>query len=443
MTLLEVLDGLLGDAVRAGADAADAVAFDSTSLSAAWRMGELESLERSESRAVGLRVLVGRRQAAVSSTDPAEATLREVVERAVAMARAAPEDPYCGLAGPDQLVGDDVGLDIWDGAEPAGDVLMDDARAAEDAARAVSGVTNSEGASAGWGHTGVAVAATNGLARSYSVSSNSIGASVLAGEGLEMERDYEFTTAVHRSDLDDPEKVGREAGERAVRRLGARKVSSQQVPVVYDPRVSATLVRHFARGINGAAIRRGTSFLRNAMGERVFPRGVSIIDDPHRPRGLRSRPFDGEGLPGARRALADDGVLESWILDLASSRQLELSSTGHASRGTASPPFPSATNIYMERGAVSPEGLIADIDAGFYVTELIGMGVNIVTGDYSRGAAGFWIENGEIAYPVSEVTIAGDLRSMFAALTPADDLVFRYGADAPTIRVDGMTVGGE
>ncbi len=440
--VLPLLGALVEDARRAGADAADAVAIDSTSLSVAWRLGGLENLERSESRAIGLRVFAGRRQAVVSSTDPAEGTLAEVVRRAVAMARAAPEDPHCGLAEPDQLAGDAPELDVVDPDEPAAEALVADARAAEDAARAVAGITNSEGAETGWSRAVVAVVATNGLARSYATSGHSLSVSVLAGEGLEMERDHEYAAAVHRADLGDPERLGREAGERAVRRLGARKVGTRQAPVVYDRRVSGGLVRHFAQGVNGVAVRRGTSFLRDAMGEAIFPGNVTIVDDPHRPRGLASRPFDAEGLPGARRAFVEKGTLTGWILDLASARQLGLRSTGHASRGISSPPAPAATNLYMENGGSTVDELISDIDAGFYVTELIGMGVDVVTGDYSRGATGFWIENGEIAYPVSEVTIAGNLRDMFAATRPADDLEFRRGVDAPTIRVDGMTVAG-
>ena len=440
--LVPLLGGLLDDARKAGADAADAVAFDSTSVSVAWRMGRLENLERSESCALGLRVLIGQRQATVSSTDLAPETLANVVERVVAMARAAPEDPYCGLAEPEQLVTDPPEIDICDDSEPTAETLMDNAAAAEDEARAVAGVTNSEGSETGWSRSEIALAATNGLARSYATSSYSLSVSVLAGEGLGMERDYDFASAVHYADLEDPAALGRNAGERAVRRLGAKKVDTQQVPVVYDPRVSGGLVRHFAQGINGIAIRRGTSFLRNAMNEKVFSEGVTIVDDPHRVRGLGSKPFDGEGLPGTRRALADKGVLASWVLDLASARQLELQSTGHAARGLGSPPSPATTNLYMENGTQSPEDLIADIDQGFYVTELIGMGVNIVTGDYSRGASGFWIENGEITHPVSELTIAGNLRDMFARLVPANDLVFRFGTNAPTIRIDGMTVAG-
>ncbi|MEK9645308.1 MAG: TldD/PmbA family protein [Alphaproteobacteria bacterium] len=439
---LNLLSDLLGAAKKAGADTADAVIFNAASLSVAVRMGELEKLERAESNDLGLRVLIGRKQAIVSSTDFKPDALKEVVDRAVAMAKAAPEDPYCGIADPDMLATDVPTLDICDPVEPAGDALVDACRVAEDAARAVDGVTNTEGAEAGWSHADIAIAATNGLARSYASSSQSLAVSVLAGEGTAMERDYDYTSAVYGADLEDPAAIGRSAGERTVRRLGAKKVKSCQVPVIFDPRVSGGIVRHLAGGINGAAIARGTSFLKNSLKQKVFADGIVIVDDPHRDRGMRSKPFDAEGLPNARRNLIDDGVLTGWVLDLSSARQLGLQSTGNASRGTAGPPGPATTNLYMEAGTASPEDLISDIASGFYITEMIGMGVNMVTGDYSRGASGFWIENGEITYPVSEMTIAGNLKDIFLNVTPANDLVFRYGTDAPTLRIEGMTVAG-
>jgi PmbA protein len=439
---LTLLSDILDAAKKAGADAADAVVYNAASLSVACRMGELEKLERAESNDLGLRVFVGRRQAMVSSTDFEPSTLKEVVERAVAMATAAPEDPYCGLADPGQIVTDPPSIDICDNSEPANEALIDAARAAEDAARAVPGITNTEGAETGWSRAEIAIAATNGFARTYSTSSHSLAASVIAGEGTAMERDYDYTSAVYYDDLEKPVDIGRSAGERAVKRLNARKVKTQQVPVIYDPRISGGLVRHYAGGINGSSIARGTSFLKDSMGKKIFADGINIIDDPHRPRGFRSKPFDAEGLPNTKKELAENGVLTTWVLDLAAARQLGLESTGNASRGTSSPPSPAVTNLYMEPGIQSPAELMADIENGFYITELIGMGINMITGDYSRGATGFWIENGEITYPVSEMTIAGSLKDMFANLVPADDLVFRYGTDAPTIRIDGMTVAG-
>tara|TARA_B100000676_G_scaffold310612_1_gene377713 strand:- start:3893 stop:5236 length:1344 start_codon:yes stop_codon:yes gene_type:complete len=439
---LSLLSDLIDSALKQGADAADAVVFDASSVSVSCRLGELEKLERSESNDLGLRVFVGKQQAIVSSTDFEPDTLQDVVERAVAMAKAVPEDPYCGLAETEQLVTDPPTLEICDTEEPSNDVLIDAARKAEDAARAVNGVTNTEGAETGWSNARIAIATSNGFARTYATSSHSLAASVLAGEGTDMERDYDYTSSVYYADLADPIEVGRSAGERAVKRLNARKVETQQVPVIYDPRVSGGIIRHFASGINGSSISRGTSFLKESMGQNVFSDGINIIDDPHRNRGLRSKPFDAEGLPNAKKYLAEDGILKTWVMDLASSRQLGLSSTGNAARGTASPPSPAVTNLYMEAGDKSPAELMSDISSGFYITELIGMGINMVTGDYSRGATGFWIENGEITYPVTEMTVAGNLKDMFINLTPADDLEFRFGTDAPTIRIDGMTVAG-
>jgi PmbA protein len=288
----------------------------------------------------------------------------------------------------------------------------------------------------------VALATSSGFYGRYAGTSHSIGVAVLAGDGTGMERDHDFAMARHAGDLEDAEAVGRRAGERAVARLNPRKVKSQSVPVVFDPRESASLVGHFAGAISGAAIARGVSFLKEKLGREVFGATVSIIDDPHRVRGLRSKPFDGEGVANGRRALIENGRLTTWLLDCASARQLGLATTGHAARGTGGPPGPSATNLYLAAGAPGPDEMIADIQEGFYVTELMGMGVNPVTGDYSRGAAGFWIEKGRIAYPVSEVTIAGNLIEMFARLVPASDLVFRQGTNAPTVRIDGMTIAG-
>jgi PmbA protein len=347
------------------------------------------------------------------------------------------------LAEPDQLATDLPDIDGWDPTEPDSATLVDWVKRAEDAARSVAGVTNSDGAEASWGSSRVAIAASNGFARSYRGSHSQISAMVLAGDATKgMERDYDYHTVTHVADLRAPEEIGRSAGDRVVRRLGARKMPTARLPVVFDPRVSGGLLGHLAGAINGSAIARGTSFLKDKLGSRILPRGVDIIDDPHRLRGLRSKPCDGEGVANRRRAIVEDGVLTSWILDLRSARQLGLHSTGHASRGTSSPPSPSVTNFHFQPGAVTPDEMIADISQGFYVSELIGMGVNGVTGDYSRGAAGFWIENGKLAFPVNEMTIAGNLIEMFLNLTLANDLVFRSGIDAPTLRIDGLTIAG-
>jgi PmbA protein len=437
-----LLDALIAQARKAGAEAADAILIHGTSLSHSQRLGKVERLERAENRDLGLRVLIGHKQAIVSTTDFSADAVAELVERAVAMARVVPDDPYCGLAAPDLLTHEVPDLDSFDPSEPTPETLIERARLCEEAARAVTGVTNSEGAEASWSATRVSLAASNGFSGGYSISGHSLGAAVLAGEGLAMERDYQFSSKVYGADLDDPATVGREAGERAVKRLNPRKPKTGRVPIVYAPRVANGLLRHLAGAINGAAIARGTSFLKDKLGEPVFAEGLNVIDDPHRRRGLRSRPFDAEGLATGRRKLIEDGRLTTWLLDLASARQLGLAPTGHASRGVSGPPSPTTSNLYLEPGSLTPEELIADIKQGFYVTELIGMGVNGITGDYSRGAAGFWIENGEIVYPVSEATVAGNLKDMFKALTPANDLNFKYGTDAPTVRIDGMTVAG-
>ncbi len=433
---------LIASARAAGADAADALVVESVSASVSYRLGKLEDVERAESADLGLRVFVGERVAFVSSTDLSASGLAELPERAVAMAKLAPEDRFAGLAPRELLARAFPTLDIEDTAEPSAETLIERARAVEGAAMAVPGITNSEGGGASFGRSAVALATSTGFFGRYAATSHGIGVAVLAGEGTGMERDYESVSARHAADLEGAEAVGRRAGERTIARLNPKKAKSAALPVVYDPRVSAGLVGHFASAVSGASIARGVSFLKDRMGESVFAPGINIIDDPHRARGLRSKPFDGEGVANKRMAVIENGVLKSWFLDCASAKQLGLTTTGHAARGTGGPPSPSSTNLYMEAGMVSPESLISDIKEGFYVTELMGMGVNGVTGDYSRGATGFWIENGKIAYPVSGVTIAGNLKDMFARLTPADDLVFRHGTNAPTLRVEGMTLAG-
>jgi len=441
---LSLLDDLLKKAKAQGAETADAVMVKGISVSVAQRLGKLEGLERSEGGDLGLRVFIGKKQAVVSSSDYSPQALDQLAERAVAMAKLAPEDPYCGIANPEQVIQETGGdLEICTDWEPSEAVLTDWAERAEDAARAVEGVTNSEGAEASWGKTEIALAATNGFAQTYGVSRNGLSASVIAGEGVGMERDYDYATSVFEEDLPSPEKIGRTAGENAVKRLNPRKVESAQVPVIFDPRVSAGILGHLGGAINGNSIARGSSFLKDKMGARLFDSSITIVDDPHRKRGLKSKPFDGEGIANKRSNIIDRGKLTTWVLDLASARQLELETTGHAARGTGGPPSPSFTNLYMEPGKLSPKELMADIKSGFYVTELMGMGVNSVTGDYSRGAAGFWIENGEILYPVSELTIASNLLDMFTNLTPASDLEFKYAVNAPTLRLEGMMVAGK
>ena len=438
----DVLEKLIRAARAAGADAADALFVESVSSSVSYRLGKLEDVERAESSDLGLRVFVGERVAFVSSTYLTPRGVGELPERAVAMARLAPEDKFAGLAPADRLAKTFPDLDIEDKGEPSADLLVERARAVEGAAMAVKGITNSEGGGASFGRSAIALATSNGFFGRYAGTSHSIGVSVVAGEGTGMETDHDSATARHTVDLESAELVGRRAGDRTVARLNPQTLKSKAMPVVFDPRVSAGLVGHFAGAISGASIARGVSFLKDKMGEAVFASNITIIDDPHRLRGLRSKPFDGEGVRNHRTALIQGGVLKTWLLDCASAKQLGLQTTGHAARGTGGPPSPSTTNLYMEPGKLDPYALMEDIREGFYVTDLMGMGVNGVTGDYSRGAAGFFIENGKISYPVAGVTIAGNLKDMFRHLVPANDLVFRYGTNAPTIRVEGMTVAG-
>ncbi|HMR31900.1 MAG TPA: TldD/PmbA family protein [Geminicoccaceae bacterium] len=437
-----LLDLALDVARTAGADVADLLLVERRSLDVSWRMGDLEELERKEDRDLGLRLFVGRRQACASTSQLDPDALAAFVRELVESARHLPEDPFAGLAEPGQLAKELPELDLFDPDEPAPDELLQAAAAAEDAARAVNGVSNSDGASAGWSTAAVHLAASNGLEARYRRTAHRLGVTVLAGSGTQMERDREHRSASHRGDLPPPAEIGRTAGERTVRRLGPRKAATAAVPVVYDPRVASSLVRHLVGAISGEAIAKGTSFLKDCLGDAIMSPGVVIIDDPLRRRGLASRPIDAEGLPVATRRLVDAGMLTTWLLDLSTARQLGLRSTGHAARGTGGPPSPSATNLTLGPGRASPAELIGDIRSGLYVTDLMGMGVNMLTGDYSRGAAGFWIEGGELKWPVSEVTIAGNLKDMLAVLQPADDLDVTGSCDAPTVRIDGMTVAG-
>jgi len=439
---LDLLQDLIKRAQTCGADAADAIFAEGTSLSLSWRMGEVEQLDRAEGQDLGLRVFVGKSQAIVSSSDIHNDALNTLVERAVAMARSVPEDPFSGLATPEQLAREFPDCDMFDPSQPKAEDLKTIARAAEEAGLAVSGVSQCEGVGAGFSHTQVAMAASNGFAHTYQRSSHSLSASMVAGTGTAMERDYDYTGAVWAEDLLKPEDIGKSAGEKAVKRLNPQKAKTAQLPVIFDARVSRTLIGHLASAINGAGIARGTSFLKDKMGAQIFAPGITIVDDPHRLRGLRSAPFDDEGLATTKRNIIEDGRLTTWILDLRSARQLGLESTGHASRGVSSPPSPSCSNLSLNPGDHSVEDMIKDIQQGFFITELIGMGVSTITGDYSRGASGFWIEKGEITHAVSEVTVAGHLTDIFKNLTPANDLVFRYGMDAPSVRVDGLTIAG-
>jgi PmbA protein len=442
---LDALCWLLEHVHTLGADAADAVLFETVDLSVSARLGRPEGLERSESKGIGLRVFSDQRQAMVSTTDISRDALKQLAARAVAMARASLPDPDSTLAPAGMHPKTIPDLDLFDANEPSAEWLHEQCRACEDAARAVKGITNSEGADAHYSSSRISLAIANGsvrFAQSYPTSHFSMSVSVVAGEGTGMERDYEFTSSHFRSDLASPEIVGKEAARRALKRLNPKKVSSCQVPVVFDPRVSRSLLSTLTSAISGNAVARGSSFLKDSLGKPVFAKNIVIVDDPHMKRGLASKPFDAEGVANRKTALIENGVLKTWLLDVRSANKLKLSPTGHATRGMASPPSPSSSNLYMEKGAVSPAELIGDIKSGLYLTETFGMGINTVTGDYSQGASGFWIENGKIAYPVSEITVAGKLSEMFASAAPANDLQFRYATNAPTVRIERMTVAG-
>jgi len=442
----EALDrahNLVSQAIKAGADAADAVYVCDASTEVQVRLGQLEDVARSEGEDIGLRVFVGQRSATISSSNMNPDILAGLVTRAIDMAKEAPEDQYAGLAPQDRLLTGAVpDFDGDDGLDPDPALLRAAALECENAARAVAGVTNSEGAGASAGRSIFALATSHGFAGVKSGSGYGMSASVLSGDGDAKERDYDWRTTRHLADLDSPFNIGTRAGERAVKRLNPGTVKSGQMPVVFDPRVGGSFVGHLLGGIGGASIARKTSFLLESLGAQLFDSSISIVDDPHRMRGLGSRAFDGEGLPTARRSIIENGVLTGWLMESASARQLGLEPTGHASRGIGGAPGVSTSNVHMEGGSVSVSELIADIRHGIYVHELAGQGVNPVTGDYSRGAAGFLIINGEIAGAVSEFTIAGNLKDMFAAMTAANDLEFTRGTNVPTLRIDGMMIAG-
>jgi PmbA protein len=434
---------LIEAAMKAGADAADVLYAGDASTEVQVRLGELEDVTRSEGEEIGLRLFVGRRSASVSSSDLSKEALEALVERAVAMAREAPEDPYAGLAPGDRLFrGEAPELEADDGGDPSPAELKARSLEMEDAARSVDGVTNSDGAGVSAGRGVVALATSHGFVRGYTSSSYGAGIGIIAGTGEAMQRDHASHHARHYADLDAPETLGRLAAERAVSRLNPGKPPSGTMPVVFDPRIGNSLLGHLLGAMAGPAIARRTSFLLGREEEEIFPAGLVVIDDPHRRRGLRSRPFDGEGVATSARRLIDGGRVTGWLLNTASARQLGLETTGHASRGIGGAPGVGPTNVHLEPGEATPEALMADIENGLFVTELIGQGVNPVTGDYSRGASGFIIDKGELAAPVAEITIAGNLVDMFHNLSAANDLAHRRSTNVPTLRVEGMTVAG-
>lgn len=433
---------LVERAARAGADAADAVYAASASTSVQVRLGELEDVARSEHESVSLRFFAGSRSASVSSSDLSDDALTALVERAAAMAREAPEDPWAGLA-PEEMLMREAGPDVDgdDGADPSPVELKDRSLAIEEAGREFAGITNSEGAGASAGRNLFALATSHGFCRGYSSSGYSSSGSFIAGSGSEMQRDYSYHSARHYADLDDPETLGRRAAERTLARLNPTKLASGTMPVLFDPRAGNSLLGHLMTAIGGPSIARRTSFLLDKEGEQLFGDEVTVRDDPHRLRGLRSKPFDGEGLPTRPSNLIEAGRLTGWLLDSASARQLGREPTGNATRSSGAPGV-GPTNLHMTPGRLTAEQLIGEVERGIYVTQLIGQGVNPVTGDYSRGASGFVIEKGRLGAAVDEITIAGNLLEMYARLVAADDLEFRYTANVPTLRIDGMTVAG-
>ncbi|WP_018700438.1 TldD/PmbA family protein [Amorphus coralli] len=437
--LTEVADRLVGAARSAGADEADAVVVHGTALSVSVREGKVEETERAESADLGLRVFVGRRSAIVSANlteDPAT-----LAERAVAMARVAPEDPYAGLADPARLGRSTADLDLEDDGLPDAEPLTRSAHRLEDAMMKVAGVTRSGGASASASAGGIVLVTSTGFSDGYRVTRHGRSASAIAGGGSHMERDYWAEGRVHLSDMPSEATIGERAGERAVRRLEPEKLTTRKAAVIFEPRIATSLVGHLLGAVNGASIARKTSFLRERMGQKIFADGIRISDNPFRRRGPSSRPFDGEGVPGEAFDIIEDGVLRRWLLDSATARELGTETNGRARRGVGGP-GPGATNVTLHAGTRTRDELLRDIGQGLLVTELIGQGVNLVTGDYSRGAAGFWIENGEIAYPVSEITIAGKLDDMFARMMVANDLEETRAVNAPTVAIEDMTIAG-
>ncbi|AXT28079.1 TldD/PmbA family protein [Ruegeria sp. AD91A] len=441
----EISQHLLDAARKAGADAADAIVLDGSSVSVEVRGGALEHAERSEGTDLGLRVFLGKRSAIVSSSDGRPDTLRAMAERAVAMAKEAPEDPFSGLADKDQLVTDwDIeSLELTDPApSPSAEALMQDALTAETAALAVTGVTQVSDAAASYGTHRVHLAATNGFTGGYERSSRSISCVAISGEGTGMERDYDGDSRTFQSDLRSADEIGRTAGERAVQQVGARKPETGNFPVLFDERISSSLIGHLLAASNGAAIARGASWLKDCLGQDVLPVHLSLIEDPHRPRISGSRPFDAEGLPTQRRAIVENGVLTGWTLDLSSGRKLDMASTGNAARGVSGPPSPSNWNLRLTQGDHSRADLLRDMGTGLLVTSLIGSTINPNTGDYSRGASGFWVESGEITHPVNECTIAGNLRDMLRRIIPANDARPYLSRVVPSLLIEGMTLAG-
>jgi len=444
--LSDLTQQLLDAARRAGADSADAIAVDGTSISIDVRAGALEHAERSEGVDIGLRVLVGQRQACVSSSDTKPDTLIQVAERAVAMAKEAPEDPYAGLADPSQLATNldtDI-LELFDPSEePDPAALQDAAARAEAAALRNPGISQVQSASSGYSRRHIHMSATNGFSAGYARTDRGLSCVAISGTGAEMERDYDYDNRVFQADLRDADEIGTIAAARAVERTGARKPKTGAYPVLFDERIANGLIGHLLQATNGLMIARGSSWLRDALGQQVLPKGLSIVENPHRARVPGSKLFDAEGLQTSQRAIVDHGVLTGWTLDLATARKLGLESTANAARGTGAPPNPSLTNVALTQGDQTRDELIKQMGTGLLVTSMIGSTINPNTGDYSRGASGFWVENGEITYPVNECTVAGNLRDMLMSIIPANDARAHLSRVVPSLLVEGLTLAGD
>lgn len=438
-----LLNDVVAAALKAGADAAEAVGAQRRSLSITVRNGDLEEVEREESRDLGLRVFVGKRQATVSGSDISPEARAKLVERAVAMARLAPEDPYAGLADPEHLAREPMrDLHLYDASEPTPEMLEERARIAEAAARAVPKVTNSDGAAGAWSSSQWTMVTSGGFTGVHQASGFSISASAIAGDENGMETGHDGRSTRWQADLPSPESLGDSAGRRAAARLGARKIASTTAPVIFENRLAGALMSPLIGAISGPAIARGASFLKDKLGQQLFAKGVVIRDDPHKLRGLGSSPFDDEGVANEARNLIDDGVLTTWLLNTSSARQLGMKTTGHASRGLAGPPGVSTSNLTFMPGDKDQAGLMKDAGKGLLITSMFGPSLNSNTGDWSVGCAGFWFEDGEIAYPVNEITVAGNLLDIFSRVTPGSDLEFRGAANAPSLLVDALAIAG-
>jgi PmbA protein len=443
MNFEELSEKIIKKTISAGATDCDVVLAKGESKSISYRLGKIEDIDKSDGRTFGIRALIGNQQAFISSSDPDNENIEKLVHKVVQMAHLAPEDDTACLGDSSYFESNFESLDLCQNNETSTEDLIEMAKECEDEALSQSGITNSEGSGASYGYSEFFLATSNGFNGGYKSSSNSISCSVIAGEGQSMERDYDYAVAKHIEDLSSPKEVGLSSAQKALRRMNPRKIKSCQIPVVFDKRISNKIIGYVAGAVSGSAIARGTSFLKDSLGQQIFNKDISIIDDPKIIRGLGSRPFDGEGIKTNQKEIVSNGILNTWLLNTSTAKKLNLKSTGHASRSIGSPPGISTSNLYMVNGIYSYNDLIDSIKSGFYATELIGMGVNLVTGDYSMGASGMWIENGEIKYAVSEVTIASNLKEMFLNLSAANDLEFKSSANAPTIKIENMTLAGK